>query len=393
LWSGRRARRGTTALAVAGAGVAGLALVLSASRAGAVGAGVVLVALALSARRKAPAIVPAAVAAAVLLLGLAVGWPSKAGLLSTRLRSGDQATWHRAAWLSTPESLRVRTGDATLARVTIENAGTLAWPVRDEQPVHVSYHWLDAATGRTVAYEGLRTPLPGDLAPGGRTTVGALVLASVPPGTYHLQWDMVREGVTWFGTEGGPVAVTRVEVIASPRPARIERPRAGPVPRPEVRPARLELWDAALRMWQSRPLVGVGPDNFRRLYGPWLGLDRFDERITANSLYVETLVTLGLLGTSAWMMLLVALARGALGWWRASRQRPADTWTLALLAAVAAFLLHGLLDYFLGFTPTYGLFWIAAGAAARLTGGDDEGRGAGSRPGAARADAEPGTPA
>jgi hypothetical protein len=36
------------------------------------------------------------------------------------------------------------------------------------------------------------------------------------------------------------------------------------------------------------------------------------------------------------------------------------------LVGLAAFLVHGVVDYFLPFTATYGLFWILAGATAGL---------------------------
>src|SRR5260370_41528436 len=56
---------------------------------------------------------------------------------------------------------------------------------------------------------------------------------------------------------------------------------------------RLELWGAALRLIQTRPLLGVGPDNFRHLDGAPLGLGAWDERVQANNLYLEVLAGAG----------------------------------------------------------------------------------------------------
>ena len=52
-------------------------------------------------------------------------------------------------------------------------------------------------------------------------------------------------------------------------------------------------------MWLNYPLLGLGPDNFRHVYGSYLGQAEFDDRITANNWYVEMLATVGLIGLIA----------------------------------------------------------------------------------------------
>ena len=42
---------------------------------------------------------------------------------------------------------------------------------------------------------------------------------------------------------------------------------------------------------------------------------------------------------------------------------------LGVAAALATYLLHGLLDYFFEFTPTYALFWLLAGMLVALAHG------------------------
>jgi O-antigen ligase len=129
-----------------------------------------------------------------------------------------------------------------------------------------------------------------------------------------------------------------------------------------VLPPRTELWKAAVAAWRDHPVLGLGPDNFRLVYGRYLGLEKADERLHANSLYFETLASLGLLGVAALAFLIVAF-------WRLARRTSfgADPASAAgwlapgLVAGLAAFLVHGLFDYFLEFTPTYGLAWLLAG--------------------------------
>jgi O-antigen ligase len=122
-------------------------------------------------------------------------------------------------------------------------------------------------------------------------------------------------------------------------------------------------------MWQERPLLGAGPDNFRHQYGRYAGLKAFDTRITANSFFFEVLSTLGLIGLAAWGWLAVALAIVVVRWWRLPHAGSVAA-GVTIAAALAAFLLHGVVDYFLEFTPTYGLFWLIVGAGVRTWTGD-----------------------
>jgi O-antigen ligase len=130
-----------------------------------------------------------------------------------------------------------------------------------------------------------------------------------------------------------------------------------------MRPPRLLLWRAAWRMWIEHPLTGVGADNFRLVYGRYAGLSPFDDRITANNIFFETLATVGVVGLAAWAWLAAVLVRlVARGLARPPRMAPLGA---AVAAGLLAFAAHGLVDHFLEFTPTYGLFWLLVGAGAR----------------------------
>ena len=105
-------------------------------------------------------------------------------------------------------------------------------------------------------------------------------------------------------------------------------------------------------------MLGIGPDNFRHLLGQFLGRAHTDERMHANSLYFEILADLGLVGLLAFGALVAALAGSA----RRALAAPASRiLALGVAAGLATYLLHGLLDFFLEFTPTYALFWLLAG--------------------------------
>ena len=87
-------------------------------------------------------------------------------------------------------------GSTAAIQVTAENTGDFTWPAGGNNPVHISYHWLQ--NGNVVINDGNRATLPGDLAPGQNVTVNLSVTAPSSLGSYTLQIDTVQEGVTWF---------------------------------------------------------------------------------------------------------------------------------------------------------------------------------------------------
>ena len=131
-----------------------------------------------------------------------------------------------------------------------------------------------------------------------------------------------------------------------------------------VNPGRTILWKAGWAMFKSHPVLGVGPDNFRWLWGPAIGLERWNQHLHANNLFLEVLVTTGILGGIVFLMLLFSILRVQVRSirrnWEGSPSREFSR-NLALFGATMVFLVHGIVDYFLAFTPIYLLFWTIAG--------------------------------
>jgi hypothetical protein len=102
--------------------------------------------------------------------------------------------------------------------VRIRNTGSTIWPTSrtNTTGVNLAYHWL-TADGIMLVRDGTRTQLPADL-PSRRTVNLALcVIPPEKPGSYLLELDMVREGVTWFSESGSPGPKVMVEVQLPPR--------------------------------------------------------------------------------------------------------------------------------------------------------------------------------
>jgi len=285
-----------------------------------------------------------------------------------------------------PAHLTLVAGQRTQAPVRITNRGQLPWRASGAEPILLSYHWLDVSQETILWFEGDRTVLPGDVPPGASMLVSAYVLAPAQPGRYVLAWDLLQNHVAWFSTRGVPLGHTEVEVMAGAAPLPVQ-PLPPPLPASALtaaqnrgQVARMTLWKAAWQLWRQHPWLGVGPDNFRFLWGDALGL--VDWRpvgqppvLHSNSLYVEILATLGLAGVIAFAWLLLSLARRV---FNLLARLPASTavrdatafaehdltWLLGLSATVMVFLIHGIFDYFLEFTPTYLLWWLAIGSLA-----------------------------
>jgi O-antigen ligase len=123
---------------------------------------------------------------------------------------------------------------------------------------------------------------------------------------------------------------------------------------------RLDLWRAAMQLFASHPLLGVGPDNFRHLYGSLLGLEAWDERVQANNVYLELLADLGALGLGAFLWVLASPASDIARSYRKT-SRDERIVLIGVLLSATGFLVHGLLDSFLTFTPIVALLWLMLG--------------------------------
>ncbi len=284
-----------------------------------------------------------------------------------RLKAPEESSWYRASYAGALDPMELKPGQALLLRIRIRNIGTMIWPSGGAHRVALSYHWEDPRRRGFIVWDGLRTPLPGDILPGGEVELRVPIMAPVVAGHYVLHLDMAHEGATWFSLQGSPALKIPVE-LRGPAPDGAALSDALPLFRPvESRmPTRVALWRAALELWKDHPILGVGPDNFRLIYGPYVGQTNFDNRIHSNNLYFEMLANLGVLGLVSLGAVIISVS---IMMWRCGRQPAAAEVQLLMLglgASLTAFLLHGFADYFLEFTPTYALFWLIMGMATGL---------------------------
>jgi hypothetical protein len=282
-------------------------------------------------------------------------------MLVARMTSEGSQEWYGASY-RVPQQLTLRPDSFNDIPVTLKNEGRLTWQSTVTPPFALSYHWLTSRSEEVVIFDGLRTPFTQPVEPGDEVKMTARVRAPGYPGDYILIWDVVQEHRTWLSLEGVYPGRSIASVEGAPVGAPLQT--RGRMPSSVMRMPRSVLWQTAIEIWRERPLLGIGPDNFRHTYGRHLGLAAPDVRVHANNSYVEVLVGMGVAGAIAFGWLMIRGAASA-----RTIVAGADPVTLPLaaaaLAACLAIAVHALADSFLTFTPTYVVFAIAAGLLFR----------------------------
>jgi hypothetical protein len=135
------------------------------------------------------------------------------------LGSGAQldADLYQVQWGNTVAPPQVRAGEAFTVLTRLFNRSRYPWTAEGAARVNLAYHWLDA-NGNTVVKDGLRSPMPWPVPPGGRVSAQQKVLAPAQPGRYVLELDPVFETVSWFSERnGGKTLRLPVEVLPDVR--------------------------------------------------------------------------------------------------------------------------------------------------------------------------------
>jgi lipopolysaccharide exporter len=291
---------------------------------------------------------------------LFVGTASVDPATQLRVRHGGPEQWYRVE-LRAPPELTLAAGWIEEVPVEIVNRGAFVWETSGEREVRLAALWI-LATGEVNGELG-RWPLPGRVAPGDTLRLTIPLQAPSTAGEHQIEWDLVHEDVTWFAPTTGHRFRSRLAVTpearhpGSPAGHRYVGEVASGQPAPFL-PGRATLWRVAAAELAARPWTGIGLDNFRLRYGRYLGWDVWDRTIHTNNWYIETVVSTGVIGGALFLGWLALLALDLL---RNLRARSSDPLTVAIGVGLLAFLIHGLLDYFLLFHATGLLFWLLVG--------------------------------
>ena len=134
------------------------------------------------------------------------------------------------------------------------------------------------------------------------------------------------------------------------------------------RAGRIELWTATLKMLREHPLFGAGLSGFADRIGPFWNADHPERFIDPHNIVLNFWVEMGVVGMIAFAWIMVAAFRVT---WRGWREASGEwrTIELALLLALVAVVVHGLVDvpYFKNDLSL--LFWTTIGLALAGTSG------------------------
>lgn len=300
---------------------------------------------------------------ALALLGLVALNALFDPVMRMRFTTEGDNEWYNLSF-EAPQALTIDAGHTVTTTITVHNEGDLIWSSAPPTIIHIGGHWYLPDQDISLAYAP-RWKLPHTVAPGEAVTMQVSLQAPLEEGAYQFRWDLIHEGVLWFSYKNGVRTRTSVVVeetddpVTTPPETEAALSQLVEAP-PDLAPIpdRRTLWRIAAQEFRQRPLLGIGMDNFRLVYGRALDYEQWNDTIHTNNWYIEMLVSLGLLGALpffAWMVLV------GLGIVVALRRQRVTLWHAALAAGLLAFFLHGALDYFLSANATAMLFWLLAG--------------------------------
>ena len=103
-------------------------------------------------------------------------------------------------WLAV-QAPPLRAGEAGVATVRLENAGSATWRSHRKAGIQAATHWLDPL-GNPIVWDGERTAFAGPVPPGAQVELALNVVAPRPPGAYRLAFDLIEEHRFWFAEFG-----------------------------------------------------------------------------------------------------------------------------------------------------------------------------------------------
>jgi subtilisin family serine protease len=144
-----------------------------------------------------------------------VTWFSWQGASMLQRTVSVTAVPYGVSWGAHTTPVSMTAGSANMVSVSFTNIGTLTWSATAPNNVSVAYHWRNGSCSgtSTAVWNGTHTPITQDVATGG-TVSGLSATVTAPPsaGTYCLQYDLIREGVTWFSWQGASMLQVTVTV-------------------------------------------------------------------------------------------------------------------------------------------------------------------------------------
>lgn len=110
-----------------------------------------------------------------------------------------------------PSSMEPRGRSRVLVR--IENVSRVTWHQTAVGPIRFGNHWL-STTGQMLVQDDGRTLVGTVISPHAPTQTSVEIEAPAEPGHFICEFDLVHEGVTWFGDRGSRTVRRPIRVLA-----------------------------------------------------------------------------------------------------------------------------------------------------------------------------------
>jgi len=261
------------------------------------------------------------------------------------------------AWLASVHDGSIPIGDVPRALATLSHPNEAAMFLELTLPILVACAWTATPRWRpplTLAAAGTLLAIALTFSRAG--IVAALVSIGLLAGLCIRRASRTQLAVLGVVVLAVPLAFGWASVMD---PGLDRRLLAGIDEAGTAQPPRTEFWASAVAMFRDHPLLGVGPDNFRWRFAAYSGVPADNLGIHAHDQYLETLADTGLLGLATLLWLWFGVARVALV--EVREERGDWPWRAALLASLAAWAVHAVLDDFERFWPTSVAFWLIVG--------------------------------
>ncbi|MGC8879660.1 MAG: N-acetylmuramoyl-L-alanine amidase [Anaerolineae bacterium] len=125
---------------------------------------------------------------------------------------------YRAVFLTQNTPAKMVAGETIYVPTRLRNEGSRTWLHDGSNPFCLASRWYDEDNREVLVPVAYHNHLPRDVSSGEEVELLARVMSPVTAGRYRLRWEMVHEGVTWFGRQGDPGQTASVEVLPAPPP-------------------------------------------------------------------------------------------------------------------------------------------------------------------------------
>ncbi len=295
--------------------------------------------------------------------------------MAFRLGLAEQEQRFNAEYTLTAITPEFRPGEKISTRIHASNRGTEKWAGPGDEPALVVYRWLSYPQMVNQDVELIVADVPRDVYPGDEVDIDVDVMTPATPGRYVLVYELVIDAP--FSHTGVSPLVVPVDLeesgsslfVIPESPSTFYDRNPAPMSIP-----RRQLWSAAVSAWKANPILGLGPDQFRKRYVEFLPGVELDPRLGAHNIFLNAMANTGITGLAAlvyllasavWLLVKTARDRSAAG--------DVRLLSLGLLVSMTAYIGHGMFEYPLWQTGVMLMWFILLGLVS-LSAGKTGGR-------------------